>query len=286
MKLETALDLAIKKQEGGTGAGYTMQDGRVYPTYMENSEWDAFLAEMKNRYPKAFKDYDAGSGGELEEKSRFGKTMPPKMASYGSSSRMTYRLSRDVPGFRFECQCPTGIGGTANLDGFLEKNRTRIYVEAKCREPYGKEKSKISKAYKKLYDFITEKMGAELSCICSNVGEKDMDVTFLAGDLEIRHFDIKQMICHLLGVVRDAKADTSVKFLYLLHDPTALELGEARQSILEIYERTCRECAKIPMERLFAVISEFLGATLQPFSFALCNQDTYVTYLQEKIKET
>ena len=68
-------------------------------------------------------EYGAGDGGELEEKDG----RPPKMASFGSSSRMIYNLSNKKDGFHFEKKLPTTVGGTANLDGFYEDDARYIF---------------------------------------------------------------------------------------------------------------------------------------------------------------
>ena len=88
MEKQKAFDLAKKLLDGGDiHQGYRMNDGRLYPAYYTNEEWEAFLADMKTNYPAAFKGYDEGKGGELEEHNFKGKKIPPKMASYSSSSR-------------------------------------------------------------------------------------------------------------------------------------------------------------------------------------------------------
>lgn len=82
---------------------------------------------------KKVKDAD---GCELEEKnSRYGLT-PPQMTSFGSSSRLIYECSKDIPNFSFEKLLPTRVGHTANLDGCIATKESDIFVEAKCREIY------------------------------------------------------------------------------------------------------------------------------------------------------
>ena len=103
---------------------------------------------MDALYKKVFEDTSVYLGGsELKEKNG----RPPKMASFGSSSRMIYNLSNKKNGFHFEKKLPTTVGGTANLDGFYEDDNRYIFVEAKCHEPYNVKKTVISSKYKDLY---------------------------------------------------------------------------------------------------------------------------------------
>ena len=133
MNIVEKLDLAIKSKEIGTTEGFysvPYKDGTLHkPTYMTNEEWNAFLSAMPDM---ARREYGEGDGDELKEKDG----RPPKMASFGSSSRMIYNLSNKKEGFHFEKKLPTTVGGTANLDGFYEDDNRYIFVEAKCHEPY------------------------------------------------------------------------------------------------------------------------------------------------------
>ena len=90
MNIAEKLDFAIKLHERKTIAGaYVVpyKGGVLHKTtYMMNKEWEAFEEYMKeNQFqPTAYAEYIDGDGGELTE--RYGH--PPKMASFGSSSRM------------------------------------------------------------------------------------------------------------------------------------------------------------------------------------------------------
>ena len=127
MSILKDFDLAIADAEG-TEKGYQV-GGRNYDTYLSNAAWSAHLAGMSEAHRCQYGD---GSGGELEEKNG----RPPKVAAFASSSRMIYCISKEIPGFCFEEQLPTVIGGIANMDGYLEQENGYIFVEAKCREPY------------------------------------------------------------------------------------------------------------------------------------------------------
>ena len=146
MNVTKELDLAIKRAEGENASdGYAI-GGKIYPTYMENAAWEVFKDAMPLSVASEF---GAGGGGELSEKNG----RPPKMASYGSSSRMLYCLSSRKEGFHFEKKLPTTLGGVAHLDGFYEDGYRYVFVEAKCHEPYAVKKNSVSKSYEELYRY-------------------------------------------------------------------------------------------------------------------------------------
>ena len=308
MNVVKELDLAIKCHEGGErGTGYTVQDAptdkALFDAYLTNEAWHAFIKEMKVQYPKAYTAFCKGGGGELEEKNG----RPPKMASYGSSSRMIYLLSREheQDGFQFEKKLPTTVGGEANLDGCcVELGRRLVFVEAKCHEPYSSKSTEVSVVYEPLYRYIHEKM-PEFSCVMEDVTSekkkgKYKKATFLIHGQALRYFDIKQMICHLLGIATGIlngtldreTAKSRIDFLYLLYDPTRLSLPtEAKEQVQTVWQATCRECRTIDFSRLLRAIFGYLRekesdkvGTLENgeleqilcgFSFSLVSQEQY-----------
>ena len=226
--MQKTLDLSIKKHETGTIDG-AFRTKRSYPAYMNNQEWLAFVTEMEKKHPSAFEEYGAGSGGELKVKGDF----PPKMASYGSSSRMIYELSKDICDFRFEYKLPTTVGGIANMDGYLETENTHIFIEAKCREPYGAKPHLIEKRYENLFRYINDDVTNSLHLKVDSLDSK-MQVTFSAGDMVLSSFDIKQMICHLLGIATKflhKPTEKKISFLYLCYNPRLIPLIDELKGI-------------------------------------------------------
>ena len=293
MSVSKKLDLAIKALETNTiDAGYVV-DGRTYNTYMARDKWDAFKTSM---LPSALEEFGDGSGGELVEKNG----RPPKMACYGSSSRMIYMLSRNKNGFHYEKKLPTTIGGIANLDGFFEDDSRYIFVEAKCHEPYSTKSNSVSKSYERLYCFVNEHMAGniEIAMKTSKCG-RYLDVEYFSDGEKIEHFDIKQMICHLLGIatglLKKDFVQKQIDFIYLLYDPTELNITTDIKKIVEsIYEKTCYECNLIDFAKLFQVILVYLqeekyGEILSndeiekaicSFTFVLASQKFYPILLQ------
>ena len=303
MNIVEKLDLAIKVHERKTTAGaYTVPyNGGVLhkTTYMMNDEWKVFEEYMKNNQfqPTAYAEYSEGDGGELTEKNG----RPPKMASFGSSSRMIYMLSCGKKGFHYEKKLPTMVGGTANLDGFYEDTTRCIFVEAKCHEPYSVKKNVVSTCYEKLYEHITEQMAGSIKIQTeqSKCG-RYMNVDYYVNGKKLERFDMKQMICHLLGVAAGIIKGTinrkQTDFIYLLYDPSALEIdAKAKAEIDKIYKLTCAECNCIDFAELFRVILEFLNETkfksalsskerddiVLNFTFTLESQNDYQTLLQQ-----
>lgn len=292
MNIVEKLDLAIKKKEKGTTDGYyavSCEKGTLNKTtYMTNDEWDIFKSNMSEN---ARREYGEGGGDELNGKNG----RPPKMASYGSSSRMIYNLSYKKEGFHFEEKLPTTVGGKANLDGFYEDCNRYVFVEAKCHEPYTVKKNVVSKSYKKLYEYINERMmgNIRIDMKTSKCG-KYLNVDYYADTEKLQHFDLKQMICHLLGIAT-GMLEGSLKrkqtdFIYLLYDPTELDIeAGAKAAVDEIYERTCYECNLVDFSELYRVILDFLRIEKYPnrateedvdgmvlkFTFTLASQDFY-----------
>lgn len=287
--MQKTLDLSIKKHETGTTeGGFSVEGGKLYASYMTNEKWDAFMHNMEESYAQAFGEYGSGSGGECKSNGVY----PPKMASYGSSSRMIYNLCKGIPSFRFEYKLPTTVGGVANLDGYLEKEDELIYVEAKCREPYGEKPHLIEKKYEELYRFLNEQPTNNLNISISEGTASKIKALFSVDGKEIRHFDMKQMICHLLGIATkhlQEPISKRISFLYLVYDPTQIELIHSKKGakIVETYNTMCAECNAVEFKALFEDICRFLAEKLDlpnadiatmsgPFSFRLQNQSDFL----------
>ncbi len=291
MELNKILDCAIMADETaknpGLKSGYTVNE-KIYSNYLSNASFAEFVEDMKTINPTAYEMYGKGGGKELEER-KVGKNIyPPKMASFGSSSRMIYNLMKDTDGFLFEKKLPTTVGGIANLDGFIETDEKCVFVEAKCREPYTKKDSVYERKYEDLYRTISASDKTSVACKIEVIDERKMEVKFMSDDTEIHSFDMKQMISHLLGVATAfLKGEFEVKkidFVYLLFNPKLIEIKEGKAEIHCIYEQTCNECNFIDFKALFEVIVDYLqtvknlgkdktkSTIVNNFSFRLCDQ--------------
>lgn len=291
MELNKILDYAIMANETSKNSelksGYNV-NGKKYDNYLSNDSFARFVEDMKANNTTAFEMYGKGGGKELEERASGKNIYPPKMASFGSSSRMIYNLMKDVDGFLFEKKLPTTVGGIANLDGFMETADKCVFVEAKCREPYTTKDGIIERKYEDLYETITASDKTAVTCAIKVKDERKMEVLFMSGNTEIHSFDMKQMISHLLGVATAfLKGEFEVKkidFVYLLFNPELIEFKEGKEEIHRIYEQTCNECNSIDFKALFEVIVNYLQTVkglgedknkaeiINNFSFRLCDQ--------------
>lgn len=290
MELNKILDYAIMADETAKNpvkSGY-VTNGKPYNNYLSNESFAEFVEDMKTNHPIAYEMYGKGGGKELEERKSGANIYPPKMASFGSSSRMIYNLMKDTDGFLFEKKLPTTVGGIANLDGFIETDEKCVFVEAKCREPYTKKDSVYERKYEDLYRTISASDKTSVACKIEVIDEHKMEVKFISGETEIHAFDMKQMISHLLGVatafLKDEFEPKKIDFIYLLFNPKLIEIKEGKAEIHCIYEQTCNECNSVDFKALFEVIVEYLQAVkgfgkdknkveiVNNFSFRLCDQ--------------
>ena len=244
--LQNSLDKAIRDSEikgDSSKYGYQIQE-KTYVSYMSNNTWHSFLLRMSKLHKAQFND---GDGGELKEKKWRGDIyLPPKMASYGSSSRMIYNLSKDIVGFEFEKHLPTRVGHTAKLDGFYNVTDRDIYIEAKCREIYTSHtKIEINSVYKTVYDFIKRRHNL-FDVVEPSNNEEVYKCTFKYGGTTIKHFDIKQLICHFLGIAANVLENDNYRpilFIYLIYNPNEVKdlMDNKKDEIISAYKDTLDE---------------------------------------------
>ena len=297
IKLSEALDYAIKAYENASSEGYNV-NGNTYYNYLSNESFKDFLASM----PEDIKImYSIGAGSEIEERKNKNGIIayPPKMASFGSSSRMIYNLTKGITEFGFEIKLPTTVGGTAHLDGYTFTPEKHIYIEAKCREPYGKKSKSVGMKYKQFYEYLNKSSDAEITCDITdfNYEKKTMNVTFRWRDTAIECFDMKQMLSHLLGIgtglLNDELIYKPIKFLYLIYNPEQLEFEseETKTAIRDIYYKTCNEAEAAVSKKLFRSVLCYLKENHFPktdadidllsgkFEFSLCDQENFIEKL-------
>lgn len=291
--MQKTLDLSIKKHEIGATVGGYCVNGKQFDSYMDKQIWMDFIAGMKENHYEAFIEFGEGSGSELREKG----TYPPKMASYGSSSRMIYNLCKNIDGFHFERKLPTTVGGIANIDGFMENNDKYVFVEAKCREPYGAKSHMVDIKYKELFQYIDKENSCNLNIQVTDAGS-NIDARFIAEGVTIDCFDIKQMICHLLGIsgmFLNNPTDRKICFAYLCYNPKLIDIVDERKKIkiFAEYNKMRDECLAIDFKELFGITLRYLRNELNignasdkqvaemasNFEFYLCDQSNYSSYI-------
>lgn len=274
---EKALDYAIrdyelKDKDKFAKSGYTIKkEKKTYWNYLSNDAWEEFKGKIKKAHLCQFEDAD---GGEMKEKKgRYGIN-PPKMASFGSSSRFLYNISKDIEGFQFEKLLPTRVGHSANLDGYIMRDDVDIFVEAKCKEIYSSHKTiKVSNVYEGIYKELHE-LYPKFSFKNNGQPKEDnehFNYTFKFNGKEIIHFDIKQLICHFLAIsaniLENENANKNIKFIYLIFNPNEVieqvEKESDKKQIIEIYSDTKKEITDyFDMELLFESIFEIQAKRL------------------------
>lgn len=290
--MPTALDCAIRDKMHKQDGGYVVNNTTRYYNYICNAKWQKFLDDMEKIHQE---QYGMGSGGELKA----GKC-PPKMASFGSSSRLIYDLSKDIPGFNFEERLDTRVGGTANLDGFIRRGNNYTYIEAKRREIYypSHERQEIKSVYEPVYDKIKDEcphFGYDSVFCKTNNGEDIKRITFYVKGEPVKYFDLKQLICHFLGITYDISkhhvAKTNVTFLYLLYNPKEVEQDideKYREKVMRRYEEVVLfiKNNKELFEKIFYAVLQYQADTHNldkpkiKFDFKLVDQDDYESELK------
>lgn len=303
---EKALDYAIrdyelKYRDISIECGYKIEkEKKTYWNYLSNDAWEEFKGKMKKAHLCQFEDAD---GGEMKEKKGRWGIYPPKMASFGSSSRFLYSVSKDIEGFQFEKLLPTRVGHSANLDGYITRGDGDVFVEAKCREIYSSHKTiEVSNVYEEIYKELQE-LYPEFSFKNNGRpiknGKEDnehFNCTFKFNGKEIIHFDIKQLICHFLAIsaniLENENANKNIKFIYLIFNPNEVieqvEKESYKKQIIEIYGDTKKEITDyFDMERLFKSIFKIQAGRLgvegkkySSFDFCIADQKDY----KEEIK--
>lgn len=290
----TALDFAIRDGQKELDYGYKISGKSPYNNYLSNDDWKRFIDSMS---PLHLAQYNDADGGELKEKRGRWGINPPKMASFGSSSRLIYECSKSILGFCFEKKLPTQVGHKANLDGYLCRPEEDVFVEAKCREIYSSHlNQKISLVYKDVYEYIKSK-NPDFSYECKPIENEPnyMACSFLMNDKYISHFDIKQLICHFLGIcanILENKANTNVRFTYLIFNPklntnfSNVNISGFQSKILKEYNEACAEINYFgDFKWLFDAVMDYQSKHLgipKPqyvFEFALHDQKSYVLEL-------
>lgn len=212
-----------------------------YPLYFNKAAFDVFVHEMQSFYPQHYLKYNGNSnatqnkggvGGELIEKpSQYG-LIPPKMASVASSSRFCYLALRNgtdaltentyISGnnIEFEKECKIFDNGTApQLDAFIADSECNIYIESKCHEIFDSHKIILKNKY---WDYFKndEAFCNKLNGINKGNEEFVLPLSLFGIGKHSTHFDIKQFICHLIGIKEQNKGKKS-KLIYLFFEPIA-----------------------------------------------------------------
>jgi hypothetical protein len=241
--------------------GYVISGRDTYESYYSKLAFDAFVLDMKANYVKHYAKYagvkgvtsnQGGKGGELVEKLVRGFAVPPKMASVASSSRFCYLalrdgtdvlgtervLTKDDIEFEKECKIFDDNATAPQLDAYFDDGVYETYIEAKCHEIFSNHKIEFKEKYWNV--FIENGLG-ELLKLATKVG---VTFTIPKSAFGLNHnqklcFDVKQLICHLLGIAKQTKGKKA-KLIYMFFKPIC---GDTKHmsGVEEVFEKLSEE---------------------------------------------
>lgn len=230
----------IKSDISADSFGYEIE-GRKYENYYTSDCFKSFVERMKKEHHEK---YYGGKGGELDEKmGRYG-LMPPKMASVASSSRFCYLALKDINDVEFEKDCRIFDDNeiAPQLDSYIPQEYCNIFLEVKCHEIFDSHKLKMKNKY--LTYFKENNIFPE---IASNATEGEDEFTaplsLFGIDKESSRFDVKQFICHLLGVAKKT-GEKPAKLVYLFFIPVVDDVETAGE-IKEVFDQLQSEIKAI-----------------------------------------
>ena len=222
--------------------GYENVNGVVYADYYSNEEFDKFIEEMKGYNVVHHKSYADGKGSEIIPTD--GGVKPPKMASVASSSRFAYLALRkgakhigvtENVEFEAECAIKNKPGTQPQMDAYDKDTST--YIEVKCHEIFGDSKKKtLGEAYIN-YIFGANDDGVGFKLVVNERPQGEFAIPYKEfGMKELpKYFDLKQFLCHLLGVACENHEERkSATLAYLFFKPKTDVEAEAIE-LFEVY---------------------------------------------------
>ena len=231
----------MEKKGEKTSIGYVL-NGNKYDDYYSQEAFKAFLDKMKTDYIGFYDKYTDSPGNETIEKN----DAPPKMASVASSSRFCYLALRNgfekegINKVEVEKKCKiNGMKGCvhANLDAFCKENNT--YIEVKCHEIFDHHTIKMSGQYRK---HLKEEF--ELEVDTEDKSEVVIELEKFGVETPFSRFDIKQLICHLLGISSRMEEDEKATLMYLFFKPIPQSADE-RKMMAKVFDELEGEIRKI-----------------------------------------
>lgn len=263
-------DILIKQNLIATGTPeedflYVINDDRKYPEYYSANGFSNFVNDMKNNYPEHFRKFSGdkgvtenkgGVGGELIVKNSKYGLMPPKMASVASSSRFCYlalrngtnalikdkTISRNNIEFEKECRIFSDGLSAPQLDAFVSDNNCNIYIEAKCHEIFDNHKATFKNKY---YKYFKDDKSLCEALYGIEKGKNSFTIPLTVFDIKKKttRFDIKQLVCHLLGIANQNKGVES-ELVYIFFKPIA-EKEEQKRQLDNVFKELSEEIKSI-----------------------------------------
>ncbi len=211
----------FKSDVSANNFGYKIE-GRNFDLYYEKSWFESFVNSMANEIRDRY-------GREIKPKGN----EPPHMASVGSSSHFCYIALKDIEGVEFEKDCPIFYRAVPHIDAYIPQEDCEVFVEVKCHEIFDSHKTKMSKKYGKYFkenDIFTELIPKDWTV------DKELSIPLnLLGVNKKCSFDVKQFICHLLGIAAN-RCEKPAKLVYLFFIPV-VDDEETAGEIKEVFDQ-------------------------------------------------
>ncbi len=237
----------ILSERGSSILGYRIDEEKVYSHYYNKEEFASFIEDMSQNYSDCYEAYGEGKGKELDDTD--GK-YPPKMASVASSSRFCYLAFRNgaealggLGEVKFEHECRIkGISGIApQLDAYVPSINT--YIEVKCHEIFDSHRIVMKSKY---WDLLYGKDNSFGFLEKDWDGNAEFEIPLKIFGLNANNsmFDIKQLLCHLLGISSQKNNGKETYLTYLFFKPQTDDEYE-RLRIDEVFDSLRYEIEQI-----------------------------------------
>ena len=228
--------------KGADKFGYPNINDVKYDDYYSFEEFEKFIKDMQERNMAHHKSYAEGKGSEIIPVD--GGLKPPKMASVASSSRFAYLALRDGAKhidigknveFEAECAIKNKPGTQPQMDAFDKDTRT--YIEVKCHEIFDNSKQKTLKEPYLNYVYGANDDGVGFKLVVNERPQGEFAIPYKEFGMKEfpKYFDLKQFLCHLLGVAcENHKEGKSATLAYLFFKPKTDVEAEAIE-LFEVY---------------------------------------------------
>lgn len=224
-------------------------NGKVYDTYFSNEFGKTVISSLSNDIYEAYKngkgnEFDNGKFFSVASSSRFA------VASFSESRNGSLHYIQKFEGesiqnIQFEYPLKIdGITGTPPQMDVYIKTSKETFVEVKCHEIFDESSHsiiKLSSQYKKnsLFKEILEHYKIEPDKRTYEIDNKGNSIKILLTRNHFNilsktaRFDLKQFLCHLMGIVSKTNQDENKQFIYLFYKNTDVEFDHVYEELEE-----------------------------------------------------
>ena len=217
---------------------------KVYDTYFTEDYGEIILQKLDGKIIKCFEE--DGKGGEFKSKF-FSVASSSRFAVANFSTSVSDSIvyirkysNEEIKEIKFEKDLPVkNISGTSPQMDVWIKTSHDIFYEVKCHEifdEYEHANIKLSTQYKNnpIFNEIINQFEIDLSTREQSYVKKGKSHYYYLLNRNMfkvfsktSHFDLKQFICHLMGIISDKeKSDSMVEFNYLFYKNNDVKFDE------------------------------------------------------------